>query len=140
MNSQSFNFVAIDEEDPELQEDVELTLTILSGGAVLGIQTVVVHILPSDLTYPVYDIDMVRGTNNQGVLDSNDTACELRGIVHGWNDYPQGLRFTLIDPTNGINVFSAINNFGYEVQEETACGCAGSWASSRAWRRCTPTL
>jgi hypothetical protein len=117
LNSQSFNFVAIDEEDPELQEDVELTLTILSGGAVLGIQTVVVHILPSDLTYPVYDIDMVRGTNNQGVLDSIDTACELRGIVHGWNDYPQGLRFTLIDPTNGINVFSAINNFGYEVQE-----------------------
>ena len=117
LNSQSFNFVAIDEEDPELQEDVELTLTILSGGAVLGIQTVVVHILPSDLTYPVYDIDMVRGTNNQGVLDSIDTACELRGIVHGWNDYPQGLRFTLIDATNGINVFSAINNFGYEVQE-----------------------
>ena len=117
LNSQSFNFVAIDEEDPELQEDVELTLTILSGGAVVGIQTLVVHILPSDLTYPVYDIDMVRGTNNQGVLDSIDTACELRGIVHGWNDYPQGLRFTLIDPTNGINVFSAINNFGYEVQE-----------------------
>ena len=117
LNSQSFNFAAIDEEDPELQEDVELTLTILSGGAVLGIQTVVIHILPSDLTYPVYDIDMVRGTNNQGVLDSIDTACELRGIVHGWNDYPQGLRFTLIDPTNGINVFSAINNYGYEVQE-----------------------
>ena len=117
LNSQSFNFVAIDDENPELQEDVELTMTILSGGAVLGIQNVVVHILPSDLTYPVYDIDMVRGTDNQGVLDSIDTACELRGIVHGWNDYPQGLRFTLIDATNGINVFSAINNYGYEVQE-----------------------
>ena len=51
------------------------------------------------------------------MLDSIDTACELRGIVHGWNDYPQGLRFTLIDPTSGINVFSPINNFGYEVQE-----------------------
>jgi hypothetical protein len=38
-------------------------------------------------------------------------------VVHGWNDYPQGLRFTLIDPTSGINVFSAINNFGYEVVE-----------------------
>ena len=117
LNSQSFNFVAIDEEEPELQEDVELTMTVLSGGAVLGIETVVIHILPSDLTYPVYDIIQVRGVNNQGVLDSIDTACELRGIVHGWNDYPQGLRFTLIDPTHGINVFSPINNFGYEVQE-----------------------
>ena len=117
LNSQAFTFAAIDEEDPELQEDVELTMTITSGGAVLGIQTVVIHILPSDLTYPVYDVIQVRGTNNQGVLDSIDTACELRGIVHGWNDYPQGLRFTLIDPTHGINVFSAINNYGYEVQE-----------------------
>ena len=117
LNSQSFTFAAIDEDDPELQEDVELTLTILSGEAVIGIETVVIHILPSDLTYPVYDVIQVRGTNNQGVLDSIDTACELRGIVHGWNDYPQGLRFTLIDPTHGINVFSAINNFGYEVQE-----------------------
>ena len=117
LNSQSFTFAAVDDEDPELQEDVELTMTIVSGEAVLGIETMVIHILPSDLTYPVYDIIQVRGTNNQGVLDSIDTACELRGIVHGWNDYPQGLRFTLIDPTHGINVFSAINNFGYEVQE-----------------------
>ena len=83
----------------------------------MGIETVVIHILPSDLEYPVYDIIQVRDIDNQGVLDSIDTACELRGVVHGWNDYPQGLRFTLIDPTSGINVFSAINNFGYEVVE-----------------------
>ena len=117
LNSQSFNFVAIDDEEPELQEDVELTMTVTSGAATLGIQTVVVHILPSDLTYPVYDIIQVRGTDNQGVLDSIDTACELRGIVHGWNDYPQGLRFTLIDETHGINVFSAVNDYGYDVLE-----------------------
>ena len=83
----------------------------------MGIETVVIHILPSDLEYPVYDIIQVRDIDNQGVLDSIDAACELRGVVHGWNDYPQGLRFTLIDPTSGINVFSAINNFGYEVLE-----------------------
>ena len=117
LNSQSFNFVAIDDEEPELQEDVELTMTVTSGAAVLGIQTVVIHILPSDLTYPVYDIIQVRGTDNQGVLDSIDAACELRGIVHGWNDYPQGLRFTLIDETHGINVTSPVNDFGYEVLE-----------------------
>ena len=117
LNSQSFTFSAIDEEEPELQEDVILSLSVTSGGAVLGIDTLVIHILPSDLEYPVYEINQVRGVNTQGVLDSIDTACELRGIVHGWNDYPTGLQFTLIDPTNGINVFSPVNNFGYNVQE-----------------------
>ena len=34
LNSQSFNFTAIDEEDPELQEDVLMALSITSGGAV----------------------------------------------------------------------------------------------------------
>ena len=117
LNSQTFNFTAIDEEDPELQEDVLMALSIISGGAILGIDTLVIHILPSDLEYPVYEIDQVRGTNPQGVLDSIGVACELRGIVHGWNDYPSGLQFTLIDPTNGINVFSPISDIGYSVVE-----------------------
>ncbi|MBM71256.1 MAG: hypothetical protein CL847_00535 [Crocinitomicaceae bacterium] len=117
LNQQTFTFTAIDEEDPELQEDVLLALSAVSGEAELGIDTVVVHILPSDLEYPVYQINQVRGTNIQGVLDSIDTACELRGIVHGWNDYPSGLQFTLIDETNGINAFSPVSDFGYDVEE-----------------------
>ena len=48
LSGQSFTFAAIDDEDPELQEEVELTMTITSGEAVLGIETVVVRILPSD--------------------------------------------------------------------------------------------
>ena len=117
LNTQSFTFTAIDEEDPELQEDVLLALSVVSGNVELGIDTVVVHILPSDLEYPVYEINQVRGTNTQGVLDSIDVACELRGIVHGWNDYPSGLQFTLIDETNGINAFSPVSDFGYDVEE-----------------------
>ena len=117
LNAQSFTFTAIDEEDPELQEDVLLALSVVSGEVELGIDTVVVHILPSDLEYPVYQIDQVRGINTQGVLDSIDTACELRGVVHGWNDYPTGLQFTLIDETNGINAFSPVSDFGYDVEE-----------------------
>ena len=120
MNTQSFTFTAIDEEDPELQEDVLLALSVLSGNVELGIDTVVVHILPSDLEYPVYEINQVRGTNPQGVLDSLEVACELRGIVHGWNDYPNGLQFTLIDETNGINAFSPINDLGTRFRKGTA--------------------
>ena len=117
LNSQTFTFTAIDEEDPELQEDVLMALSVTYGGATLAIDTLVIHILPSDLEYPVYEINQVRGTNPQGVLDSIGVACELRGIVHGWNDYPSGLQFTLIDPTNGINIFSPISDFGYDVVE-----------------------
>ena len=117
LNTQSFTFTAMDEEDPELQEDLLLALSVVSGDVELGIDTVVVHILPSDLEYPVYEINQVRGTNPQGVLDSIDVACELRGIVHGWNDYPSGLQFTLIDETNGINAFSPVSDFGYDVEE-----------------------
>ena len=117
LNTQSFNFTAIDEEDPELQEDVLLALSVVSGEVELGIDTVVIHILPSDLEYPVYQINQVRGANTQGILDSIGTACELRGIVHGWNDYPNGLQFTLIDETNGINAYSPVSDFGYDVEE-----------------------
>ena len=34
--------------------------------------------------------------------------------MHGWNDYPSGLQFTLIDATDGINVFSPLSDFGYD--------------------------
>ena len=117
LNAQTFTFTAIDDEEPELQEDVLLALSVVSGGVELGIDTLTIHILPSDLDYPVYEINQVRGTDPQGLLDSIGTACELRGIVHGWNDYPTGLQFTLIDPTHGINVFSPVNDFGYLVEE-----------------------
>ena len=33
------------------------------------------------------------------------------GHCHGWNDYPQGLRYTLIDETHGINVLVTVNDW-----------------------------
>ena len=50
-------------------------------------------------------------------LDSLLIPCELRGVVHGFNTYPSGLRFTIIDPTSGIEVWSPVENFNYLVQE-----------------------
>ena len=66
LNTQSFTFTAIDEEDPELQEDVLLALSVLSGNVELGIDTAVVHILPSDLEYPVYEINQVWNKPSRG--------------------------------------------------------------------------
>ncbi|MDA1336149.1 MAG: lamin tail domain-containing protein [Bacteroidetes bacterium] len=115
LNNQTFTFAAIDDEEPEGEETVELAMEIMSGEAVLLIDTITIHIQPSDLTYPVYDIATVRTVDFvSGVSDSLGVSCELRGIVHGWNDYPSGLQFTLIDSTDGINVFSPLTDFGYE--------------------------
>jgi hypothetical protein len=115
LNDQSFTFAAIDEEEPEGEETVVLAMQITSGDAVLIIDTLTVHIQPSDLTYPVYDIETVRSVGVvSGEADSLGVSCELRGIVHGWNDYPSGLQFTLIDSTHGINVFGPLSDFGYE--------------------------
>lgn len=115
LNNQTFMFAAIDDEEPEGEETVLLAMQIASGDAVLIIDTMTVHIQPSDLTYPVYDIATVRSVDVvSGATDSLGVSCELRGIVHGWNDYPSGLQFTLIDSTDGINVFSPLSDFGYE--------------------------
>jgi hypothetical protein len=115
LNDQSFTFAAINDEDPEGEETVELAVTISSGEATLIIDTVTIYIQPSDLTYPVYNIEDVRSVDPVfGITDSIGVSCELRGIAHGWNDYPAGLQFTLIDSTHGINVFSPISDFGYE--------------------------
>lgn len=115
LNDQSFIFAATDDEEPEGEETVELAIQVTSGDVVLLIDTVTIHIQPSDLTYPVYDIATVRSVDFvSGVTDSLGVSCELRGIVHGWNDYPSGLQFTLIDPTHGINVFSPLSDFGYQ--------------------------
>ena len=115
LNDQSFNFVAIDDEEPEGEETVQLAITVILGEVNVLIDTITIHIQPSDLTYPVYDIADVRTVDELlGVTDSIGVSCELRGIVHGWNDYPAGLQFTLIDATHGINVFSPLSDFGYE--------------------------
>ncbi len=115
LNDQYFTFAAIDDEEPEGEETVELAIQVISGDLTLLIDTVTIHIQPSDLMYPVYDIATVRSVDMvSGVTDSLGVSCELRGIAHGWNDYPSGLQFTLIDSTHGINVFSPLSDFGYE--------------------------
>ena len=51
MNDQSFVFAAINDEDPEGEELVELAIEVTSGDVVLLIDTVTIHIQPSDSTY-----------------------------------------------------------------------------------------
>jgi hypothetical protein len=71
--------------------------------------------------YTPYSIAQVTGENADGVADSLDVYCELRGVVYGVNTRASatGSQFTLIDATNsaGINVFSQASTLGYTVKE-----------------------
>jgi hypothetical protein len=98
------------------------------GPAEVFQDTVTIQIAPSDLGYPYYPIAEVRGINVIGGLDSLLVPCELRGVVHGCNTYPSGLQFTIIDPTSGIQVYSAVENFDYLVAEGDSVRIRGSIA------------
>ena len=117
LEAQSFTVGIVDDFEPEGLETFTLELTITQGEAEVTIGSLTVQIAPSDLGFPHYPIADVRGIDANGVLDSLLVPCELRGVVHGFNTYPSGLRFTIIDPTSGIEVWSPVENFNYLVNE-----------------------
>lgn len=116
----------VDDFEPEGIETFTLVLTILSGEAEVTLDSLTVTIAPNDLGFPHYPIADVRGIDANGVLDSLLVPCELRGVVHGFNTYPSGLRFTIIDPSSGIEVYSPVENFNYLVQEGDSVRIRGS--------------
>jgi hypothetical protein len=115
-SSQSFFFLTIDDLDLEPGETIILELEALTDVTLLNTE-MVINILPSDQDIPLYSIEEVSGNSETLEADSLNVLCELRGIVHGLNTTPEGLQFTLIDPTDGINIYNAISSFGYTVVE-----------------------
>ena len=126
LSPQMFTIGIVDDFEPEGIETFTLSITILSGEAELTQENLTVTIAPNDLGFPHYPIADVRGIDGNGVLDSLLVPCELRGVVHGFNTYPSGLRFTIIDPTAGIEVYSPVDNFNYLVQEGDSVRIRGS--------------
>ena len=55
---------------------------------------------------PVYDIATVSTVDVDGVADSLNVECELRGVVYSENFRPGGLQFYMQDPSGGIYVFN----------------------------------
>jgi hypothetical protein len=126
LSPQMFTIGIVDDFEPEGVETFTLSITILSGEAELAQENLTVTIAPNDLGFPHYPIADVRGIDGNGVLDSLLVPCELRGVVHGFNTYPSGLRFTIIDPTAGIEVYSPVDNFNYLVEEGDSVRIRGS--------------
>lgn len=82
-----------------------------------GMQGSILVKLP-DINYPDIEIELLRSTDANGVMDSINKLVSVTGVVYGVNLRPAGLQFTIIDGSNqGIAVFSSSENFGYTVKE-----------------------
>lgn len=117
-NSSQSVFISIIDEDTEEDLGEFFTATLSSAIEVdFIIPQVTITIEPNDQSYPLYNIEDVRGENEFGVMDSIGIFCELRGIVHGINFNSDGTHFHILDGTGGVKVFQALEDLGYTVVE-----------------------
>lgn len=94
-----------------------LLLSNATNGALIGSDSVFTVTI-EDNDYPVYPIGLITAdADNNGVADSLDVRCEIRGLVYGVNLSGGGLQFALRDSTDGIAVFSFTPVSGYTVAE-----------------------
>ena len=106
-----------DDVDVEADETVVLVLKQATNGAIIGADSVFTLTI-TDNDYPVYPIGLITAdADGDGVADSLDVRCEIRGIVYGVNLSSGGLQFNLRDTTDGIAVFSFNQVSGYVVTE-----------------------
>lgn len=106
-----------DDTDIETDETIVLLLSNATNGALIGSDSVFTVTI-EDNDYPVYPIGLITAdADNNGVADSLDVRCEIRGLVYGVNLSGGGLQFALRDSTDGIAVFSFTPVSGYTVAE-----------------------
>ncbi len=61
-------------------------------------------------TLPLYDIADITTNDANFVPDSNNVACQIRGVVHSTDfDGNNGLNFFVYDNTGGMNVYSPVD-------------------------------
>jgi hypothetical protein len=108
--------------DNSINESTETAIFVLSPfvNAQIGKpDTLRITILDNDL--PEYTLAKLTTEKTAGVADSLNVKCKIRGVVYGINmkpvGTPNGLSFTLIDATGGIQVFSNAGRKGYTVTE-----------------------
>ena len=114
---QSILLEIVDDNLEESFETITLTLIDANGDAVYVNEFITITIQDNDQAFPLYPIATITSVNSLGAIDSLNTFCSLTGVVHGVNFNPGGLEFTLIDPTDGIRVFSGSDNLGYTPTE-----------------------
>lgn len=122
----SFELATLDDIEIEGSETIELELTSTDGDVVVALGNLTITILPSDQAVPLYEIGSLNQETSNGVADSLDVHCEIRGIAYGSNLNPEGLQFTLIDETGGIGIYHGSGDFGYTLNEGDSLALVGT--------------
>ena len=115
--------------DDMLDEDTEELILVLTNptnnGTVGAMDSLVIEILDDDFT--VFDIaELTNDSNSDGLADSLGVEGEIRGVVYGVNLSSSGVQFTVIDSTDGIQVFSFNQVSNYVVTEGDSVHVQGS--------------
>lgn len=111
----TYNVPIINDTDVESNEVFTLKIDSI-GGCGIGIyDTISITILDDDVPLPVYPIGLLTAdADGDGVGDSLNVECEVRGIVYGFDlRGGNGVQFTLRDATGGIGVFTSSATIGY---------------------------
>jgi len=111
-----FNIPIEDDDDYEGLETIKFGLIDVSNTTILKPDTFLIRVQDNDL--PIYNIATVSAqTKSDGQVDSLGVNCRINGVVYGVNMRTTGLSFTVRDYTGGIQVFSSVNTFKYNVKE-----------------------
>ncbi|TAE58127.1 MAG: T9SS C-terminal target domain-containing protein, partial [Bacteroidetes bacterium] len=104
----------------EPSESFVIRVDSLSGCSVGSTDSVTVTILDDDIPTPVYPIGLVTAdANADGVADSLNVICEVRGVVYGVDlRGGNGVQFSLRGQGHGIGVFTTLATVGYDVVTE----------------------
>ncbi len=119
-----FSISLLDDIIVEGSETIILNLTDADGAVIASVGDLVITIVDNDGVnpdlYPLLEIQDVTTVDAEGVVDSVDVTCELRGVVYGINLSPGALLFTIVDKNDnddGISVFAGGTDFNYTVTE-----------------------
>ncbi len=123
---QTVSFLIVDDVDEEGDETIILGLSTADVGLTIDVDVQTITIDANDVPTPLFDIVDVVTLDIDGVANSLGQSCELRGLVYGVNMRVGGMQFTLIDPTDGIGVYHASNDFGYTVAEGDSVHVTGT--------------
>jgi hypothetical protein len=124
-----FEITIVDDEIEEGYEFLALGLTVNSSDVTIINDLHVISVEPSDQQYPLLSIAEVTMNDANGIPDSLDVFCELRGIVHGINFNSDGTHFHLIGGNAGIKVFDADDDLDYIVTEGDSVAVRGQIAN-----------